>query len=142
MSATYRREGGYTLLELLVVLALIGLVTAIATPIAGNVIVGAELRADTSSLATALEQLRREALEREKTITIETREGKLMSSEGEPILLPHAAQVRFEQSDGELTYFGDGTTSGATIRLTEGDRALDLEIAWLTGAMLVKESAP
>lgn len=141
MKPSSHAEYGYTLLELLVSLALIGLMAAIATPMAGRILEGAELRADARALATTLARIQREAIAREKTVIVQFQNGALVTSEGEPLALDHASVTRFASGDDQLTYYPDGTSSGATIRVGGSDRVLALQVAWLTGAIRVTEGA-
>ena len=128
---TALKQHGYTLVELLVVIALIGLIAAIAAPAATATIESARFRADTQLIVTSIRQCRNLAVTRQHTVTLGSR-SELMDVMGssEPPLADDT-EVRFEVP---LRCFSDGTTSSGKLILLRGDRSKVIIIAWLTGA--------
>lgn len=131
-----RRQAGFTLLEMLVVLVLLGLATAMVAPrlSAG----GAALDADARTLAAALEDARWTALRTGRPVTLRLDldvpgwdGGRLPGTAalrvvGDAALMPGGA--------AQVLFLPDGSASGADIRLTGrrgGERAIRVD--WLTG---------
>lgn len=128
-------EKGFTLLELLVVLAIAGLMISIAAPFAVRTIENAALRADARQVASELRAVRQRAIDRQETIAVSSLSA-LAASRGGNASMPRG---RFASAGGPATFYPDGTSSGAAFRLIEGDRAIDIKVAWLTGAVTIGE---
>ncbi len=132
---TRGRNEGFTLLELLVVLAIMGLMLTISIPFTTGTIERAQLRADARALVSDLRSLRARAIERRETIAVTA------LSENEWRFMPGRAAHRavFVTSAGAraLIFYPDGTSSGGTFRLGEGGRSVEVSVAWLSGAVAV-----
>jgi general secretion pathway protein H len=131
-----RRQAGFTLLEMLVVLLLLGLATALVAPRLS--VGGAALNADTRSLAAALEQARWTAVRSGDPVLLRL---DLESPGWDGGRLPGTAVLRVT-GDASLMAGGvaairflpDGSASGADIRLfghRGGERVIRVD--WLTG---------
>jgi general secretion pathway protein H len=121
---------GYTLIELLVVIGILALLAAIATPMASHLIQTATLRSDTSRLLAGLRQVQDRAIRDQQTISVETSNAGLKISDGASIDL---SKSTIAQITTPLIYYPDGTASGGTILLHNGDEKSDVSISWLTG---------
>jgi general secretion pathway protein H len=129
---------GYTLLELLVVLGIIGLVATLAAPLVGKAIASAALNADARSLATYLRTQQQLAQSGQRTIAIGDADGASQEVQQKAGL---SGQARFAVSNAPLEYFPDGTTTGGSITLHEHDQTTTVSVSWLTGAISIG-SAP
>ena len=134
------RMAGYTLIELLVVLAIMGLIAAIATPMAGRAVEIANLKADSRILAGDLRRLQHQAAEQQQPIVISalSDRAQLTLSAGRWSALSDGASENFSTSTKNIFYYPDGTSSGGTIHLSEAGRAVDLNVAWLTGTITLE----
>jgi general secretion pathway protein H len=124
---------GFTLLELLVVLAIAGLMISIAMPFTVRTIENAELRADAREAVSDLRQLRQRAIDRQQAVEVAALSENAWPQAGRAIR--HRAQFVAEGRARKLIFYPDGTSSGGRLRLREGSRSVDVNVAWLSGAI-------
>ena len=129
-------QQGYTLVEILVVLAILGLIAALAMPPAAHTVETILLRTDARAVAGELRDLRREASGRAAPIVVrQSSSGGLNESTGEEFALPHGSRVTL--AGDSLIFYADGTTNGGTLTVTREDQALLVRVAWLTGDIAI-----
>jgi len=134
-----RREGGYTLLELLVVLAIIGLLTLVLTPMFGNA------RPQVSSLAGArlvaheLVLAREQAIARSAPLHLVVRRTAIVS-ETATRMMPRDVTLRVTpSSQASIDFFPDGSSSGGTIVVVSEGRMHRVTAHWLSGRIAIDE---
>jgi prepilin-type N-terminal cleavage/methylation domain-containing protein len=129
---------GYSLVELLVVLAIMALVVLVAIPAASSTIERMTLSADARTLTTELRVLRTIALDRQTDIVLTAGAEGLVPSQGEAIQLSSGTTVEIDQagSDSAFVLRWDGTASGA-VTLRRGDASLRVAVDRLTGRLAV-----
>ena len=136
-----RHRPGMTLLEVLVVIAIIALLVA-ALPLRGfGALDGVELRAAGRDLATHLRRARATAMENgaAERFVLDVQTGRYGRA-GEQSL-PEDLNIRFDTARQELlgadagsvVFMPDGSATGGAITLTRDDRQVRVEVAWLTG---------
>ena len=139
---------GFTLLEILVVLFLMGLAYGLAAPMIGSGAASLELKGATRQLAAGLRKARGEAITRrqEAVLTLDVGQRRFaVSGDGRAHALPERIEValvtaRSEQLDnqvGNIRFFPDGTSTGGRITLSLGETRQALEVDWLTGKVSV-----
>ena len=128
-------SAGYSLVELLVVLAIMSLIVLVAVPAASATVERMTLSADARELTTALRTLRAQALDRQTDIAVSpTNAGNvLVTSSGAPIALSSGTAVETSR----VVLHWDGTITGA-IRLTRGASTLRVSADRLTGRLAVE----
>lgn len=138
---------GFTLMELLVVLTILGLVLLLALPVLERNLPGLELRTEARSLASVLQEARARAIGRNEEVTIVIeRQGGIVKADGRQVvqlnrriaIAPHAGEA-LSAGDSEIRFFPDGTSTGGHLTLVLGERQRHVFVDWLTGAVSIPE---
>ena len=146
-------RAGYTLLELLVVLIIVGLILAIAQPLFLPTNSSTNIKAKAGELAMMLRLVRSEAISqnRPQAAALDL-QGRLFWTAGqEPISLQQDLEVSLfqrRQSDrphsrereatlSRILFFSNGSSSGGVISLTNGHDRYDIRVDWLTGKVSI-----
>lgn len=141
---------GYTLMEVLVTLAIIGLVLAAVPLMVGGSRQGAETRAAVIEVASALRQARGRAVAgfRSEVFVLDTeRHFYRVGADGPEISLPEDLALslytaRSEQQDegvGRIRFFPDGSATGGRVTLVRDDRQYVVAVDWLTGSISLED---
>lgn len=141
---------GFTLVELIVVLAIGGLLLALTPPLITSALPGVELKAGARRAAGALRQTREIAIANggEAIWLLDTESGRYQI-EGRPnrgslpdgiaIELVTARDELRDDRVGGIRFFPDGSSSGGRVILKRDDRGYQVGVNWLTGRILVAE---
>lgn len=141
---------GYTLMEVLVALVVIGLVLAAVPLMVGGKRPGAEIRAAAIEVAAGLRQARGSAIARfsSEVFTLDTeRRVYRVGANGRETALPETVTLslytaREEQQDdntGRIRFFPDGSATGGRVTLTAEGRKYVVAVDWLTGAVTLEQ---
>ena len=142
------RQAGVTLLELLIVIALMGIVAALVVPMFGGPVSTSELRATARQLAAGLRLARSEAVsERRETFLVVDVAGKRfkVDREAREHALPSKVDLKLftAQNDlvsenvGAIRFYPDGGSNGGRITVAAGARKFNVDIDWLTGRVAI-----
>ena len=138
------REGGFTLVELLVVLAIAALMIGLLAPLATGGYARAQFRHAARDIATTLREARSLAITRGRSELFlasvdrgEFAAGARGRSHHLPngmrmVLITTTREVLGEQA-GDIRFFPDGSSTGGGIRLIQGEREYDILVDWFTG---------
>jgi general secretion pathway protein H len=142
-SVVWRASAGFTLFEMLAVLAILGIVAALAIPALRRPPDNLRLEAATRSLASALRLSRAQAIGRnaDVVVTVNADRRIFASTTGQRIELDQeisvemifAAPLRRGRAAGSIRFFRDGTSSGGDILLTLNKHGARISVNWLTG---------
>ncbi len=136
---------GFTLLELLVVITIVGLASAIAIPLLnGRSSDNVRLRVAADAFTGAVRATRASAIEHDSqaVLMIDLDRHTLTS----PALLPRnfaseisaeltvAEPERVSRSRGGIRFYPDGTSTGGNLQLSLHGREIRICVSWLTGA--------
>lgn len=141
---------GFTLVELLVVLALGSLLLALTPPLITAALPGVELKAGARRAAGALRQTREIAIAKgaEAVWLIDTESGHYQIEgqarrgalpDGIDIELVAARDELRNERIGGVRFFPDGSSSGGRVILKRGDTGYQVGVNWLTGRILVAD---
>jgi general secretion pathway protein H len=147
------RDVGFSMVEMLVVLAILAAVLTVALPQFKNPGTTANLNAVTVELAAGLKALRARAIgmNREETFTFDADAKSFSMGQGGAVIqLPRSIAVTFETAreavrgttDARLIFFPTGGSSGARIALSQDQRRSTVVIDWMTGAVSIERGAP
>ena len=145
-----RLSQGVTLLELLIVLAIMAFVAGIVIPRFGGPVSTSELRASARQLAAGLRLAQSEAVaERRETFLVLDVAGKRFKVDRDPQehKLPSHVELKLftAQSDlvnesiGAIRFFPDGGSNGGRITVASGERKFEGDVDWLTGRIAILE---
>ena len=147
--ARMRRSRGLTLIEILVVLAIIALVTAIALPMVTGTS-NAEIRSAARQLASGLRLARSEAVsQRRETFLVIDLAGRRfkVDKDAREYPLPKHMELKLftaqkdlvDEKVGSIRFYPDGGSNGGRITLGSGDRKYEVDVDWLTGRVAIQE---
>jgi general secretion pathway protein H len=146
----HARSTGFTMMELLIVVAIMAIVAAFAMPAVGNGPSTSAMRGGARELAAGLRFARSEAVARRHdtfvAIDLEGRRFKVADDPREH-QLPREAELKLftaqsdivNESTGAIRFFPDGGSNGGRITLASGERKFDIDIDWLTGRVTIQE---
>ena len=139
---------GYTLLELLVTFAVIGLVLAAVPMMVVSARPGATVRAAAEDMASALRLTRGEAIGRygPAVFLLDVEERVYRGADGKEHLLDEDLDLNFVtarselagEKAGQIRFFPDGSATGGRITVGDGRRSYVVSVDWLTGTVDVE----
>ena len=135
---------GFTLIELMVVVAIMSVSAALIVPAYARSMGSFELRRDTREMVTALRLARSRAIvdARPQVVTIDSSNHAYSSGPGQPLTtlgsehaigLAHSLAGPPTVSRLSITFHPDGSSTGGSIVLARGALSYHIEVDWLTG---------
>ncbi|MGF1641919.1 MAG: GspH/FimT family pseudopilin [Rhodospirillales bacterium] len=142
---------GFTLFELLVVLALVALIAAGSLPLLARGTGPAALKGAAQDVAAALRRARSEAVVRntDVVLTVDVGERSFRVGDAAARALPatlavelYTAQTeRIAADAGGIRFFPDGSATGGEIVLADDRSKLNVQVDWLTGRVVIVDAA-
>ena len=144
------RARGFTLLEMLAVILLIGIAAAAVSISVTQGLASARINAASSELAAALRATRAQAIVRgqEEHFDVDTRADTYRNVKQQDVRLPKGLRLSITSAKedqpndhtGRIRFFPDGSSTGGRITLQSGKRQWHVNVSWLTGEVRVVDT--
>jgi general secretion pathway protein H len=146
--ASPRVAAGVTLIELVVVLALMAILAGVAIPLLGPGVSTTELKSAARQVAAGLRLARSEAVatRSEATMLFDLENRTFRVGRGTQVhALPRDLQVKLftaqadlvDERTGAIRFFPDGGSNGGRVTLAAGERKFEVDVDWLTGRVAI-----
>lgn len=141
-------DNGFTLIELMVVLAITGLILLFIPSQFDSLIARKQLQQDATKIVNCLKQGRQQAISQQQpqTVAVNTQSNQLRCAtekhvfslgEQRQLSVLTARQTQTSETSAEIWFFADGSSSGGSIAIATKPYHYDIEINWLTGSIKV-----
>ena len=144
------RSGGFTILELLVVLVIAAIMVAVTPPLISSALPGVELKSAARKIAANLRMARSQAISSraETTFSIDVEE-RLFSVSGSKRTHTLPADMKISlltvesetsgEDAGAIRFFPQGGSTGGRVTLSQDKREYAVDVDWLTGRIRILE---
>ncbi len=143
------RARGFSLVEILVVVAIMGIAVAAIASAMGYSLTGQQMRGASRDLVAALRYTRGQAIVKREAqvLMLNVDDKSYRAANRSPVQLPPqfdlaietARQEMISQGEGGIRFFPDGSSTGGNIELSRGDTVWRIDINWLTGEVSLRE---
>ncbi len=137
------RQRGFSLVELIVVMVLVGLLFAVVGVSVSRSVSGAEIRNAARELTAGLRHTRGQAIvqRQQQVFQVDANARTWQAAGREPVVLPEGLDITLNTARSELTgeaaggirFYPDGASTGGSVVLTRDGREWHVTVAWLTG---------
>ena len=145
-----RCDRGFTLIEILALLAILGVALALIVGYRAPASSGLDLRASAASLAAGLRLARSEAIVKNRAVTfdLDLAGHRFRAGSAPPQSLPPGLSIelltiageRRNAREGDIRFNPDGSSSGGRITIADADWAMLIGVDWLTGRVSVADA--
>lgn len=144
-----RRIRGFTLVEIIAVVALIALAMTLVAVTVGDGLTNARVKAASRDLVAALRYTRGQAIvKREPQALAVDVEGRRYRAPGKKwVDLPKEMEIKIltarsemeSESIGRIRFYSDGASTGGNIELFRGEAVWRIDVNWLTGEVALSD---
>jgi general secretion pathway protein H len=148
---TAHRSQGFTLIELVAVVTLIGIALGVISMSFSKTMSSAQIRAASTDLVAALRYTRGQAIVKGKQAALDIdMQNNTYQAPGRPLMkLPKDMHMTLLTADSEQTgassgrirFFADGASTGGHVSIYAGQREWRINVSWLTGQVTREEVA-
>lgn len=145
-----RAARGVSLLEMLLVVALIAATSVLAAAALGGGFAGLQLRSSSKDIAAQLRFTRTHAIAtgEPQRFVIDPAAHRWTAPEGRAGDIPEALGVRFfgarqvqpSRGEGAIVFFPDGASTGGRVQLHRDGAGWNVDVAWLTGRVTLQRA--
>lgn len=143
------RKRGFTLIEILAVVALIAIaITTVAVSVGGG-LSGARIKGASRDLVAALRYTRGQAIVKreQQALSVDVEQRRYQAPGKKWVELPKDMSMKLftarseleEEGVGRIRFFPDGSSTGGHIDLLHDEAVWRIEIMWLTGDVSLRE---
>ncbi len=144
----YHSSKAYSLIEILVVLAILTLIVTIVPPFIPNVIASSSVKSAARELASHLKQAQINAISKQEETTLslnveqhtyvlgKTKENLKLPDEAK-LSLVTAKSEQLSEDEGRIRFFPDGSSTGGQIKLSYINKDYLIDVHWLTGKVRI-----
>ena len=137
-------NSGFTLVELLVVLAVLALALAVVPPSLTGAIDSARFKNAQRDLVSALRYTRSRAVNSQQAASVEInvkqgtmqvagRQRNLSIPDDVALTLVTAQREQLSAFEGAIRFYPDGSSTGGQVRFSRDDQVWSINVDWLTG---------
>ncbi|MGH8076329.1 MAG: type II secretion system protein XpsH [Lysobacter sp.] len=145
-----RRQSGVSLLEMLMVVALIAAASVLAAAAFSGGVGGMQLRGSAKEIAAQLRYTRTHAIttgEQQKFV-IDPQAHTWQAPNGRSGEIPPSLRVAFigarqvqpSRGEGAIVFFADGASTGGRVQVSLKRAAWNIDVAWLTGQVKLRRA--
>ena len=148
--AAGRHAAGASLLEMLLVVALIAAISVLAATGLGSGLPGMQLRSSAKEIAAQLRFTRTQAIAtgQPQRFVIDPSAHTWQAPQGRTGTIPEALGVRFfgarqvqpSEGEGAIVFFPDGASTGGRVQLSRERAGWNVDVAWLTGQVKLRRA--
>jgi len=150
-----RCQRGFTLLEIILVVAIAAIIATLVPRLFGDGVSGAELKSNVRTVAAAMKLARDVAINtrRDAFVTVHVDNRELTTTYDERVVKLHPQLViklftsqadQINDQSASFRFYPDGSSNGGRITIlsnaTDTARRFDVDIDWLTGRATVTDS--
>lgn len=147
-TVTRRAANGFSLVELLVVLAIIALAAALVIPTVGSGQSNRMVKQSADAIAGVLQESRLRSLARNEEVSVDfNTTTRVFSASGADFQVPENIEIKLLSAKGnaldadpKFTFFPDGSSTGGSITLSDDRKSSRVAIHWLTGRIAVTDN--
>lgn len=147
-SCSGHKQTAFSLLELLIVLAIVGMVLTVVPSMFGKGVSSAEMKSAARVLSAGLRSARSRALTQQVevflNIDVEKRQFEISDKKkiyvlpkGLDIKLTVVESERKDENNGAVRFYPDGSSTGGRIVVGYENRNYQIDIDWLTGDVAI-----
>ena len=145
-----RRNAGFSLLEMILVVALIAVASLLAAMVVTGGLEGMRLRSSSKEIALQLRYTRAQAIAtgQPQRFVIDPRGHRWQAPNGKHCKIPSALAVEFtgareaqpRAGEGGILFFPDGASTGGRVQLRAKQAVSRIDVAWLTGEVTLSRA--
>lgn len=137
------RQGGFSLVELMVVMLIVSLLFAVVGVSVSRSIEGAEIRNASREIVAGIRHTRGQAIikRQQQVFHVDADKRSWTASGQESVEIPEGLDITINTARSELTgenaggirFYPDGASTGGNVELQAGERVWRINVSWLTG---------
>lgn len=143
------REGGFSLIELMVVMLLVTLLFAVVGISVSRSVEGAEIRNAAREITAGMRHTRGQAIikRRQQVFQVDADNRTWQAAGRESVELPAGLQIILDTARSEMTgedaggirFYPDGASTGGSVTLLAQEREWVINVSWLTGEISIDQ---